>query len=1089
MSALQRVLFTAGLAVLAFLAWQQTAGAIEVSVTAHPAWNVVEGTQITLSVTVNMPEYPEGTASAWVTLDRDIIAEAQVSVQNGVGTAGFLGNFTAEGYLQCASQGFALPTISVNIHGDGSGPLLETGHESIYCSAQISTTFIEDLVQIPVCGPNNDQITGWDHQPNGTIVDVGFWQEGKRTVSLYPNLNSFAPGTKTSRLFEDAGTPCQTVISPTLNLPTVTRVCGPSNDLITPAESQPEGVNPNPEISNWSGPSRTLIYSTLEGYVFAEGYDPTISVTDTNEPCPVPVLSLHLADDAFVGVEVGDEVTVTATVQLWEGHSFDFSQSSLSLNSFSFPGDGIFTSNHTLTISYTIPVTHALMESCDTSGFAVTASAQLALHGNVFPLTDVSQTVPCTILPPPIEVVPVSPVFTAVCGHRVDVQQNDAYTLIPQEGVEFVKASWGNTTLQVQLRPAEGYVFPQGVNGLFTHLDTLTICEPSALTFDETAPSFVGVTPGDTVIIPAVLTLPTQNPYDTGTLRINTDTANGTIMPTIGTGGATNISYTYITSANFAQECAENGGMVDIDLYVDLTGPDVGNPSHLQETVHASGKMPCDPLNAIEFNADLVVQHAMCGANNDTFTTSQTGVALALGEWVDNVSTLTIGAEEGYYFPDGVPAAVQVNDANVPCAQPTLGASMISGDFVDAMPGDTVTFRVSLALPPAGASAVKYQSAEILLPIPGGTLTSDLILLDGTTTSYSVDFTYTITADTQRLCELSDNEWRYRAVADLLHEDGSASTVIGIDWIPLPCNFLAPVTPDITLVSQIRVCGPNNDTVAFSQDGLTFTMDTWVDNENTVTFQAIGGYYIPENATSILTITDSGPCEVTPDLSGEPVAVCGPDNDAFMVADQPEGVVIDDSGWSDGQRTITASAREYYAIAPGVTTERTLKDEGVPCEVEPEGTQLKLVFATSDQASIEGTSFQILSEMASQSTSPVYAEGVIGANNVTVIEGVLAGEYRLVAEPDGYLPIDFAFNVGADEATQEVIVEVVAVQVAPTPTSPTVEPTATPTSVVTGLPETGAGSGSSGTMTALPACLSIVMAAVLFGNRRFGIRR
>ena len=199
MSALQRVLFTAGLAVLAFLAWQQTAGAIEVSVTAPPAWNVVEGTQISLSVTVNVPEYPEGTASAWVTLDGDIIAEAQVSVQNGVGTAEFLGNFTSEGYLQCASQGFALPTISVNIHGDGYGPLLATSHESIYCSAQISTTFIQDLVQIPVCGPNNDQISGWDNQPNGTIVDVGFWQEGKRTVSLYPNLNSFAPGTKTSR--------------------------------------------------------------------------------------------------------------------------------------------------------------------------------------------------------------------------------------------------------------------------------------------------------------------------------------------------------------------------------------------------------------------------------------------------------------------------------------------------------------------------------------------------------------------------------------------------------------------------------------------------------------------------------------------------------------------------------------------------------------------------------------------------------------------------------------------------------------------------------------------------------------------------
>lgn len=126
------------------------------------------------------------------------------------------------------------------------------------------------------------------HVPKEDMFHTYCLDDGQFTVVASASLTD---GTDTTTIFSDAAiAPCSfaddvTIISPELLPPTVTEVCGEDNDEVIPAETQPEGVNPTPEISEWSSGVKTLTYAPAEGFAFADEFDPVISITDENVPC------------------------------------------------------------------------------------------------------------------------------------------------------------------------------------------------------------------------------------------------------------------------------------------------------------------------------------------------------------------------------------------------------------------------------------------------------------------------------------------------------------------------------------------------------------------------------------------------------------------------------------------------------------------------------------------------------------------------------------------------------------------------------------------------------------------------------------
>lgn len=94
-----------------------------------------------------------------------------------------------------------------------------------------------------------------------------------------------------------------------------------------------------------------------------------------------------------------------------------------------------------------------------------------------------------------------------------------------------------------------------------------------------------------------------------------------------------------------------------------------------------------------------------------------------------------------------------------------------------------------------------------------------------------------------------------------------------------------------------------------------------------------------------------------------------------------------------------------------------------------------------------------------------YVTGFVGPNNVIQADGLTPGIYRVVIEPEGMAPIDFRVEVGpgVTEALATVdangnVTVTYGFQHPPSADLPPADSPADPP--VTGLPETGAGTGS-----------------------------
>lgn len=302
-----------------------------------------------------------------------------------------------------------------------------------------------------------------------------------------------------------------------------------------------------------------------------------------------------------------------------------------------------------------------------------------------------------------------------------------------------------------------------------------------------------------------------------------------------------------------------------------------------------------------------------------------------------------------------------------------------------------------------------------------------------------------------------------------------------------PCETEMPDAP-----SWLAVCGvvgESDVTVPAPPENVLIDSSGWSEAGIwTVMYSPEYGYALPDGFQRMYTFTHPGLCETDSPNPPAQSAVCGPDNDAVSISDQPAGVVLEsDSLWQINSRVIT------FTMEPGFTTSGklsfTLKDEAISCPVEEIGKQVTIIFDTSDSGSIEGTSYALYTPIASQTGASPFAEGVIGPNNSVVFDGLIAGEYRLTASPAGYEPVDTTFSVKDDSDPQEVLVSVTAIQIPPTqvPTSePTVVPTAIADQPVVALPNTGTGSGGNAGLFVVVGIASVALCITILGVGRFG---
>ncbi len=135
-------------------------------------------------------------------------------------------------------------------------------------------------------------------------------------------------------------------------------------------------------------------------------------------------------------------------------------------------------------------------------------------------------------------------------------------------------------------------------------------------------------------------------------------------------------------------------------------------------------------------------------------------------------------------------------------------------------------------------------------------------------------------------------------------------------------------------IADPPICGPNNDPINIPVvEGLTFDDSGWVDGERTITATADKGYVL--DGQSEWTFTDEATaCPVTT-VAPTVVPICLPNNDTVTIP-EVDGVTYTDSGWVDGERTITATADEGYALTEESVTSWTFTD--VPAAECPDET-------------------------------------------------------------------------------------------------------------------------------------------------------
>lgn len=505
-------------------------------------------------------------------------------------------------------------------------------------------------------------------------ADGGFELRLEVVVRLVSTSESFNLGQPTW----DYSCLGDTVISPTLVQPTVVAHCGADNDDVTPAENQPEGVNPTPVVSEWVDGVITLTYAPADGYTFEVGFNPVISVTDTNASCTEPTMAITYEGDGFQAIVPGEPVTMIVTITLPEGHPYDFAQAFVisPLNPFLFSeAEALVSEGIGGDYVIEVPIDPEMEWELVCRNLYISVSVPLFLptnHTNFAYQLHYSEGIDCgfaTSVTPDLGAIG----QTAVCG-----DQNDTF-ITTQENIEISLGEWTDNSVMVTASAAAGYYIPTDTQSEFEFVDEgpcMVIPVP------PTAPVAVCGPNNDSVEVPGqpdgVLVTDTGWVGNERTIAFTADEANGyAIVDEIG------LSY-LATDGNIP--CDETP--VGVQLTVILKTSDGGSIEGTSYQVFAPMASQIVPMPYAEgmVNADnrIVLEELLPGEYR--LVTPPNGY-----EPIDTTVSVTEGADQQEITIDVTAIQVAPTPSPEPTTAPTVEPTVQPTVEPTSIPTDEVT--------------------------------------------------------------------------------------------------------------------------------------------------------------------------------------------------------------------------------------------------------------------------------------------------------------------------------------------------------------------------------------------------------------
>ena len=315
------------------------------------------------------------------------------------------------------------------------------------------------------------------------------------------------------------------------------------------------------------------------------------------------------------------------------------------------------------------------------------------------------------------------------------------------------------------------------------------------------------------------------------------------------------------------------GGTRAADRRRDRRRSPYGDPpedSAIVKDWHFASSDKCPEITRVEVQPTVTTTD-VCGPDNATLVgDAQTGVvwsAVTTGE--DGTMSITASPAAGYSFPDSFKTTFTMKDSGEACiipveVQPTVTTTDVCGPDNATLVGNAQVGVVWSAVTTGEDGTMSITAS----PAAGYSFPD----------SFKTTFTFKDSGD---LC---------------------------------PIEVTA-----VAAVADPQVCGPNNDVINVpTTEGVTYTDTGWNGGTRTITAAAKTGYVLV--GTKSWTFTDEAvacPIDKTDadvTATAPTVApVCLPDNDTVTIP-EVTGVIYHDTGWVDGERTITATAATGYKL-------------------------------------------------------------------------------------------------------------------------------------------------------------------------------
>ncbi len=253
----------------------------------------------------------------------------------------------------------------------------------------------------PVCGPDNDEVSL--PTTEGVTYTQSGWKDNKLTVTATAKEGFKLTG-KTEWTFEDKNERC--IVTVTATEPTIAPVCGPNNDVVTPAIT--EGVDYT--VGDWKDNKLTVTATAKEGFKLTGKTEWTFE--DKNEACPVVDKKVTPGTPSMTPIcgPENDKPNIPAT----EGVKYFYS---------------------------TWDKGWIRIWAVALDGYKLTGKTEWKFQ-------DVNEECPVVVKP----ATPAPPSVTPVCGPN-----NDLGSMPTVEGVQYTSSGWNDNKLTVTATARDGY--------------------------------------------------------------------------------------------------------------------------------------------------------------------------------------------------------------------------------------------------------------------------------------------------------------------------------------------------------------------------------------------------------------------------------------------------------------------------------------------------------------------------------------------------------------------------------------------------------------------------------------------------------